>query len=211
MPEATSLLGRAASDPHGRVRLTAAVAASYMPRKAGLGILDTAEQKEISKTYKQTYDFAREALNRMPAELNDNEGKVVQKSGILSDTKNLTTIRIATLVEKMKYDTPNLTVQAGKKVKLIFTNPDSMPHNIVLVNPGKADPVAMEAMNLGAKGFDLGFVPLSKEIIWASKLLNQSEEEVIEFDAPLKPDEYPYVCTFPGHHILMRGILKVVK
>jgi azurin len=191
--------------------MTAAVTASYMPRKAGLGIVETAEQKEISKTYKQTYDFAREALNRMPAELDANEEKVVQKSGIISDTKNLTTIRISTLVEKMKYDTPNLTVQAGKKVKLIFANPDSMPHNIVLVNPGKADPVAMEALNLGAKGFDLGFVPPSKEIIWASKLLNQSEEEVIEFNAPLKPDEYPYVCTFPGHHILMRGILKVVK
>ena len=111
----------------------------------------------------------------------------------------------------MKYDTPNLTVQAGKKVKLIFANPDSMPHNIVLVNPGKADPVAMEALNLGAKGFDLGFVPPSKDIIWASKLLNQSEEDVIEFIAPLKPDEYPYVCTFPGHHILMRGVLKVIK
>ena len=86
-----------------------------------------------------------------------------------------------------------------------------MPHNIVLVNPGKADPVAMEALNLGAKGFDLGFVPPSKEIIWASKLLNQSEEEVIEFNAPKKVGDYPYVCTFPGHHILMRGILKVIK
>ena len=211
MPEASNLLKKAASDPHGRVRMTAAVTASYMPRKAGLGIVETAEQKEISKTYKQTYDFAREALNRMPAELDANEEKVVQKSGIISDTKNLTTIRIATLVEKMKYDTPNLTVQAGKKVKLIFANPDSMPHNIVLVNPGKADPVAMEALNLGAKGFDLGFVPPSKDIIWASKLLNQSEEDVIEFIAPLKPDEYPYVCTFPGHHILMRGVLKVIK
>jgi azurin len=80
-----------------------------------------------------------------------------------------------------------------------------------LVNPGQADPVAMEALNLGSKGFDLGFVPPSKEIIWASKMLNQSEEEVIEFNAPLKPDDYPYVCTFPGHHILMRGNLKVVN
>ena len=26
----------------------------------------------------------------------------------------------------------------------------------------------MEALNLGAKGFDLGFVPPNKEIIWAS-------------------------------------------
>ena len=211
LPEAGSLLGKAASDPHERVRMTAAVTASYLPRKTGLEILETTAEKEINKIYKQTYDFAREVLNRKPAELDDKKGKVVQKSGIISDTKNLTTIRIATLVEKMKYDTPSITVKAGKKVRLIFANPDSMPHNIVLVNPDKADSVAMEALNLGAKGFDLGFVPPSKEIIWASKMLNQSEEEVIEFKAPLEPDDYPYVCTFPGHHILMRGNLKVVN
>ncbi len=211
LPEASSLLKKAASDPHERVRMTAAVTASYLPRKTGLEILETTAQKEINKIYKQTYDFAREVLNRIPAELDDKNGKVVQKSGIISDTKNLTTIRIATLVEKMKYDTPSITVKAGKKIRLLFANPDSMPHNIVLVNPGQADPVAMEALNLGSKGFDLGFVPPSKEIIWASKMLNQSEEEVIEFNAPLVPDDYPYVCTFPGHHILMRGNLKVVN
>ena len=211
LPEAKSLLSKAASDPHGRVRTTAAVAASYLPRKLGLEILATSEKKEINKTYKQTYDFAKEVLNRMPAELDAKEGKVVQKSGIISDTKSLTTVRIATLVEKMKYDTPNITIKAGKKVRLIFANPDFMPHNIVLVDPGKADSVAMAALNLGAKGFDLGFVPTSKEIIWASKLLNHSEEEIIEFNAPEKAGNYPYVCTFPGHHILMRGNLKVVN
>jgi azurin len=111
----------------------------------------------------------------------------------------------------MKYDTPTLSVQAGKKIRLLFANPDSMPHNIVLVKPGKADSVAMEALNLGAKGFDLAFIPPSKDIIWASKLLNHDEEQVIEFKAPAKPGDYPYVCTFPGHHILMRGTLKVVN
>ncbi len=141
----------------------------------------------------------------------EEEVEVVQKSGILSDTEQMTTIRIATVVEKMKYDTPNLTVKAGKKIKLIFANPDFMPHNIVLVNPGKADAVAMEALKLGANGFDLGFVPPGKEIIWASKLVDHNAEEVIEFNAPSKPGDYPYVCTFPGHHIIMRGSMKVIK
>ena len=210
-PEVNDILKKAASDTHGRVRMSAAVTASYMPPKTGLGVLETAEQKEINQTYKQTYEFARETLNRIPFKLIGKKEKVVQKSGIISDTKNLTSIRIATLVEKMKYDISSISVKAGKKVRLTFANPDSMPHNILLVNPGKADSVAMEAMNLGAKGFDLGFVPPNKEIIWASKLLNQGEEEVIEFNAPLKPGDYPYVCTFPGHHILMRGNLKVVN
>ena len=139
------------------------------------------------------------------------EAEVTQKSGIISDTDNLTTIRINTVVEKMKYDTPNLTVKAGKKIKLIFANPDFMPHNIVLVNPGKADSVAMEAMKLGATGFDVGFVPKSADVIWASKLIDHGAEQVIEFNAPTKLGDYPYVCTFPGHHIIMRGNMNVVK
>ena len=209
VPEAKTLISKAASDPHGRVRMTAAVTASYLPRKAGLAILEETQQKEINKTYKQTYDFAREVLNRMPAESEEKVSELARKSGVISDTKELTTVRIATVIEKMKYDTPSITVQAGKKVKLLFSNPDSMPHNIILVNPGKADEVAMAALNLGAKGFDLAFVPPSKEIIWASKLLNHDEEQIILFKAPSKPGDYPYVCTFPGHHILMRGTLSV--
>ena len=115
------------------------------------------------------------------------------------------------MIEKMKYDTPNFSVKAGKKVKLIFVNPDFMPHNIVLVNPGKADSVAMEAMKLGATGFDVGFVPKSDDVIWASKLIDHGAEQIIEFNAPANPGDYPYVCTFPGHHIIMRGNLKVTK
>jgi len=143
--------------------------------------------------------------------MEEEEIEVAQKSGIISDTDQLTSIRIATVVEKMKYDTPNLTVKAGKKIKLTFTNPDFMPHNIVLVNPGKADAVAMEAMKLGATGFSVGFVPASKDVLWASKLIDHGAEQVIEFNAPSKPGDYPYVCTFPGHHIIMRGNMKVVK
>ncbi|MCA9057023.1 MAG: discoidin domain-containing protein, partial [Planctomycetaceae bacterium] len=52
-----------------------------------------------------------------------------EKSGILSDTPELTTIRIATVPEKMMYDIKELTVKPGKKVKLTFANYDFMPHN----------------------------------------------------------------------------------
>jgi len=135
--------------------------------------------------------------------------EVVQKSGILSDTKDLTTIRIATVVEKMKYDTPEITVKAGKKIKLIFANPDFMPHNIVMVKPGTDKAVVMQAMMLGANGFAVGFVPKSDDILWSSKLLDHGKEQVIEFTAPAEPGDYPLVCTFPGHSLLMRSTLHV--
>jgi azurin len=133
----------------------------------------------------------------------------MQKSGIISDTPELTTIRIATIPERMMYDVKELTVKAGKKVKLTFANPDFMPHNILLVKPGKADEVGNKAIALGAKGFEVGFIPESTDILWHSKLVDHGKEEVIEFTAPEKPGDYPYICSFPGHHIIMRGVMKV--
>ncbi len=137
------------------------------------------------------------------------ETETTTKSGILSDTPELTTIRIATIRERMMYDVKELTVKAGKKIKLTFANPDFMPHNILLVKPGKADEVGMKAMNLGAKGFEVNFVPESPDIIWASKLVENGKEQVIDFTAPTVPGDYPYICSFPGHHIIMRGTMKV--
>jgi len=64
---------------------------------------------------------------------------------------------------------------------------------------------------MGAEGFKAGFVPKSDDIILGSKLIDHGKEQVIEFTAPSKPGDYPYVCTFPGHHILMRGVLRVKK
>lgn len=132
-----------------------------------------------------------------------------QKSGILSDTPKLTTIRVATIPEKMMYDVKELTVKPGKKVKLAFANYDYMPHNIMLVNPGKADEVGLAAIKLGARGFDVGFVPESKEILWHIPLVDYGQEEEIEFAAPTEEGAYPYICSFPGHHRLMRGMLYV--
>jgi len=138
----------------------------------------------------------------------EKEAKAV-KSGVLSDTPELTTIRVATVKERMMYDVKELTVKAGKKVKLTFVNDDFMPHNILLVNAGKVDEIANKALALGAKGFETGFIPESPDIIWHSKLLDHGKEQVIEFTAPAKPGDYPYMCSFPGHSILMRGMLHV--
>jgi putative heme-binding domain-containing protein len=132
-----------------------------------------------------------------------------QKSGILSDTPQLTTIRIATIPERMMYDVKELTVKPGKKVKLTFANYDFMPHNIMLVKPGKADEVGLKAIELGAKGFDVGFVPESTDILWHSGLVDFGQAEVIEFTAPAAEGAYPFVCSFPGHHRIMRGTLFV--
>ncbi len=118
-------------------------------------------------------------------------------------------IEIGTL-PGLKYDKTELTVKAGDKVKITFNNTDDMPHNILFVNPGKADEVGEAAMNLGLDGENLNYVPKSNEIIAHSNLVPPTSTETIYFVAPTEPGEYQYVCTFPGHHTVMRGILKVL-
>ena len=108
----------------------------------------------------------------------------------------------------MKYDTTKLTVKAGKKIKLTFANPDFLPHNIVLVNPAKPRPKPPLPSPWAPKA-SKPVVPPSSDVIWASKLIDHGKEQVIEFTALSKPGEYPYVCTFPGHAMMMRGVLTV--
>jgi putative heme-binding domain-containing protein len=121
----------------------------------------------------------------------------------------LTEVRISTIPERMMYDVSDVTIKPGKKVKLTFANVDFMPHNILLVRPGKADEVGLKAIALGARGFDVGFVPESDDILWSSRLVDHGDEQVIEFTAPTTEGAYPYICSFPGHHLIMRGTLFV--
>ena len=76
VPDARKLLQKIARDSHERVRMTAAVTASYLPRKQGLQVLAEAEKAPINKLYKQTYAYAREVLDRKLAEEDVRERKI---------------------------------------------------------------------------------------------------------------------------------------
>lgn len=130
-----------------------------------------------------------------------------KKAGILSDTPELTTIRVGTIRERLMYDIKEISVKAGKKLKLTFDNTDVMPHNLLVVKPGKADSVMNAAMIMGAAGFEKGFIPTGDDVMHHTKLLDGGKEEILEFTLAT-PGDYPFICSFPGHGIIMRGILK---
>jgi azurin len=112
----------------------------------------------------------------------------------------------------MKYDVTELEVKAGTKVKLTFNNlDDDMTHNLVVVEPGTADEVGLAAFSLGVKASQMSYVPNSNKVLFHTTLLQPEASQTIYFVAPSKAGEYSFVCTYPGHHTLMRGILKVVK
>jgi putative membrane-bound dehydrogenase-like protein len=130
-------------------------------------------------------------------------------SGVTKDSASHTEVHIGTIREKLRFDIDRFEVKAGKKIVLTFSNSDFLPHNIVFIQPGQADTVAAAAMTLGADGFKMQFVPKSDQVIIASKLIDADAKEVLEFTAPTKPGDYPFVCTFPGHAQIMRGVMVV--
>jgi azurin len=109
----------------------------------------------------------------------------------------------------LKFDQSNLTVVAGSSVKLTFNNTDDMPHNFVLVAKNKADEVGIAATKLGLDGAALSFVPEIDAVIAHTNLLAPHKIESIYFTAPEVPGAYPFLCTFPGHYLTMRGVLTV--
>lgn len=63
IPEQTDLLIEAARDEHGRVRLEAIAAASWLQPEAGLAILDAAAEQPIDEWIEHAYATARAHLN----------------------------------------------------------------------------------------------------------------------------------------------------
>lgn len=120
------------------------------------------------------------------------------------------TIKLGTL-PGLKFDLETITVKAGAKVKLVFNNNDDMLHNIVITKPGAADKVGEAAMKLGLNGEKAWYVPDSPDVLYHSKLLAPTETETIYFTAPGQPGKYQFVCTYPGHYLVMRGVLVVTK
>jgi len=120
------------------------------------------------------------------------------------------TITLGTL-PGLKYDKTKITIKAGSRIKWVFTNKDDMTHNCVIVLPGTADFVGEQAVHLGLQGNKMNYVPLSKNVLFHTKLLTANSSDVIYFIAPAKPGNYTFVCTYPGHYTLMHGILEIVK
>ena len=122
---------------------------------------------------------------------------------------------VKTVREQMRYDTSRLVVEAGKPFEVIIENVDLMPHNFVVVQPGTRQAVS-EAVQL-QKPDELdkkgrAYVPLADHrVLEATKMLEAGEKTTLKMTAPPNEGEYEYVCTFPGHWMIMWGKLVVTK
>jgi uncharacterized protein len=122
-------------------------------------------------------------------------------------------IVVKVVKDVMKFDKTTLTAKAGTTIQIVLENPDFMQHNLVIVKPKTLDKVGAAADNLARdpKGAELNYVPRMPEVLAATPLVNPAGKYTLTFKVPATPGDYPYVCTFPGHWRIMKGVLKVTK
>lgn len=85
----------------------------------------------------------------------------------------------------------------------------SMGHNIVLTTTADANAAAADGMKAGMAADYVK--PGDSRVIGYSKMIGGGETTTFDFDvAKLKAGtEYTYLCSFPGHSFIMRGVLKL--
>jgi azurin len=111
----------------------------------------------------------------------------------------------------LQYVQKQLTAKAGEKLTIVFKNPDVVPHNWLLAKPGSLQKLG-EKCNLmitDPQGLAKHYVPDSDDVIAYTDMTNPKGEFTIHITAPKEKGDYPYLCTFPGHWMVMNGVLKV--
>ena len=105
----------------------------------------------------------------------------------------------------LAYAVTRVEAPAGATVRLVMDNTAStasaMIHNVVVV----ADSTAAERVGLAAAGVRDN-VPDDDAILAFTPLARPGERTAVAFTMP-PPGEYPFLCTYPGHFRLMRGVL----
>ncbi|MDZ4288566.1 MAG: LamG-like jellyroll fold domain-containing protein [Prosthecobacter sp.] len=111
----------------------------------------------------------------------------------------------------LQYVQKQLTAKPGERLSLTFKNPDVVPHNWMLAKPGALQKLGDLAnlMITDPQGLAKHYVPDSPDVLVYTDMTNPQGTFTIHFNAPNKKGDYPYLCTFPGHWMIMNGVLKV--
>lgn len=110
--------------------------------------------------------------------------------------------------DQMKFDVDEIIIKENQVVVLTLHHTGTMPkasmgHNLVIIDNGISLSDFAEK-SFSAKGND--YIPESElqDIIAYTGLLGGGESDTITFTAPAK-GSYDFLCSFPGHHSIMKG------
>jgi azurin len=124
---------------------------------------------------------------------------------------NDSVVRINAVPNQLAFFPNEFRLKAGRKVRLSFHNPDVQIHNMVIVRPGSEQEIGLLAdqMAQDPDAMKKSFVPDSDKVIWSTPLVNGKGQVELELIAPEQPGRYPFLCTFPGHWRVMKGVMVV--
>jgi putative heme-binding domain-containing protein len=158
-----------------------------------------------SAEFTSTLQFAGELAAHLP----ETEAKMLTKT-----LRGLgpTLLSLRAIYEQMRFDKELLVVEAGKPVIITLQNDDAMPHNLALLAPGALKEIGTAAEKMPPEPDSQGrlYVPGSPKVLHATRLVPPGQKTQLSFTAPTETNDYPFVCTFPGHWLRMSGILTVV-
>ena len=114
--------------------------------------------------------------------------------------------------DQMKFSLATIDAKAGEELKIVLNNVGTLPkeamgHNWVLLKAG-VDVTAFATAAMTAK--DTDYIPAAKkgDVIASIPVLGPKKSGDVTFKAPAA-GEYTFICSFPGHYMLMKGVLKV--
>lgn len=220
-----------ANDKNELVRMEAVIAASYIGTKESLeaimGVLDLPAGEHL--TYAIRTALGSEALSRhwksegspkitalfetfaKTYKPGFSERKKTVEETAFDKQPETARVTINCVRERMLFDKTEFSVKAGQPVSLVLNNPDATPHNLAICVPGSVEEIGLAGNEMAKDpdGIKKDFIPVTEKILHHTKLLAPNATETLRFIAPKVPGDYPYVCTFPGHWVIMRGVMKV--
>ncbi|MCI9845481.1 azurin [Flavobacterium pectinovorum] len=115
--------------------------------------------------------------------------------------------------DDMRFDKNEITVKEGQLVKITLKHMGKMPktamgHNFVLLKKGVSlSDFANKAAQAVGPEYELP-AEISASTIIYTKMIGGGESVTVEFQAPAK-GTYDYLCSFPGHYAMMKGLFIV--
>ena len=109
--------------------------------------------------------------------------------------------------KNLSYKVRSFEARAGEAIELTLKNPDAVPHNWALVKPGTLAKVGDLVNKIIAEpdAASRHYIPRSSDVLVYTDIVGPQEQFSIRFRAPKTPGRYPYLCTFPGHWMVMNG------
>ena len=117
--------------------------------------------------------------------------------------------------DQMQFSIREFEVKTGEEVEIEFKNIGKLPkiamgHNLVILKKGiSAIAFGGKAASSGANATNALPDSVKSDVFAYTKLLGPGEKAVLKFKAPLQSGVHQFLCSFPGHYAIMRGIMTV--